>query len=257
MHKKLLVYTLCFINCLTAQERKYTVSNAHAHNDYNHTKPFTTAYEAGFGSIEADIFYIGDQLYVAHDEADIKPGRTLASLYLAPLTKAISYNNGYVFNDHHKQLLLLIDIKTEAEPALEKVITDLKDYNEITGCSTLKIVITGNQPAITKFTSYPGYIYFDGNFQKEYSLKTLEKVALFSDNFKGYSTWKGTGPLIISDKARIENAVKTAHTLHKPLRFWAAPDIPEAWLQLMRLDVDYINTDKIQELAMFLDSLHK
>ncbi len=68
-----------------AQERKYTVGNGHAHNDYNHPVPFYTAYDAGFGSIEADIILQDNHLYVAHDEKDIDTGRTLQSLYLNPL----------------------------------------------------------------------------------------------------------------------------------------------------------------------------
>ncbi len=68
-----------------AQQRKYTVANGHAHNDYNHPVPFYTAYNAGFGSIEADIILKNDQLYVAHDTIDINPKRTLQSLYLDPM----------------------------------------------------------------------------------------------------------------------------------------------------------------------------
>lgn len=41
-----------------AQQRNYSVSNAHAHNDYEHPAPFYTAYNAGFGSIEADIIFL-------------------------------------------------------------------------------------------------------------------------------------------------------------------------------------------------------
>ena len=93
----LIIYIFCFLNCLNAQQRKYAVSNAHAHNDYNHPKPFATAYEAGFGSIEADVIFRNDHLYVAHDAVDIKPGRTLQSLYLNPLKDAIKKNNGYVW----------------------------------------------------------------------------------------------------------------------------------------------------------------
>jgi alkaline phosphatase len=33
-----------------------TVSNAHSHNDYEQPIPFRMAYQAGFGSVEADIF---------------------------------------------------------------------------------------------------------------------------------------------------------------------------------------------------------
>ncbi|MEJ7912232.1 MAG: alkaline phosphatase, partial [Chitinophagaceae bacterium] len=50
-------------------------------------------------------------------------------------------------------------------------------------------------------------------------------------------------------------AVSRAHALKKPIRFWAAPDSPNAWYTLMGLDVDYINTDKIFEITSFLSRL--
>src|SRR4051812_7321262 len=41
---------------LHAQQKSYTVANAHSHNDYEQPTPSWTAYNEGFGSIEADIF---------------------------------------------------------------------------------------------------------------------------------------------------------------------------------------------------------
>jgi alkaline phosphatase len=65
-----------------AQPIKYTTANAHSHNDYENPTPFFVAFDNGFGSIEADIFAIGDSLFVAHNKQNIKPGRTLKNLYL-------------------------------------------------------------------------------------------------------------------------------------------------------------------------------
>lgn len=39
-----------------AQEKEYTVANAHSHNDYEQPNPFFEAYGEQFGSIEAAIF---------------------------------------------------------------------------------------------------------------------------------------------------------------------------------------------------------
>lgn len=88
-NKKILI---CFIFCInlfsisvTAQKKKYTVSNAHAHNDYVHPILFYTAYNAGFGSIEADIFPVTGILCVAHSKREIQLNHTLKNLYLDPL----------------------------------------------------------------------------------------------------------------------------------------------------------------------------
>jgi len=51
---------------------------AHAHNDYLHERPLLDALDHQFRSIEADVFARGDSLYVAHNQRDIRPGKTLA-----------------------------------------------------------------------------------------------------------------------------------------------------------------------------------
>ena len=251
-----------FSASLFAQQKMYTVSNAHAHNDYNHPVPFYTAYNAGFGSIEADIILYDNQLFVAHNPADITPGKTLQSLYLDPLQKAVQKNNGHAYSDSTKNLLLLIDLKTPAGPTLEALLKVLQEYKIITGCRSLKIVITGNQPDVSKLPSYPAWLYFDGNLSNTYTPDALKKVALFSDNFRRYGTWNGEGTIADSSSRKIEAAVTKAHVLNKPIRFWAAPDIHNAWQYLIGLKVDYINTDKIEEISSYLskfsfDSLHK
>ena len=44
-----------------------------------------------------------------------------------------------------------------------------------------------------------------------------------------------------------------SHALNKKIRFWAAPDNEKAWIILMRLGVDYINTDHIEAISSFLN----
>jgi alkaline phosphatase len=238
-----------------AQARRYSVANAHAHNDYIHPAPFYTAYNAGFGSIEADIFLKGDRLCVAHDTASIDAKRTLQALYLDPLEAAIKKNKGRAYANGN-QLLLLIDLKTEALTTLNALIKVLKHYKKLIDCKTLKIVITGNQPEPSKLSSYPSYIFFDGKLNETYAEAAMKKIALFSENFRNFSAWKGDGPLPGEDSEKISRAVSAAHQMNRPIRFWAAPDDVRAWQQLMVLDVDYLNTDKIPEISIFLMQLY-
>ena len=71
------------------------LARAHAHNDYDHTRPLFDALDCGFASIEADIHLVDGMLLVAHDKEDIRPERTLQSLYLDPLRKRIKGNGGH------------------------------------------------------------------------------------------------------------------------------------------------------------------
>ena len=58
---------------------------AHAHNDYQHTRPLLDALNQGFCSVEADIYLVEGQLLVGHDRDELSTERTLQSLYLEPL----------------------------------------------------------------------------------------------------------------------------------------------------------------------------
>ena len=78
----------CFFSLATqGQQKIFTPSNAHAHNDYVHAVPFYTAFNAGFGSIEADIFPVNGILCVAHSKTEIQPHRFRACEILLTLTK--------------------------------------------------------------------------------------------------------------------------------------------------------------------------
>ena len=73
-----------------------------------------------------------------------------------------------------------------------------------------------------------------------------------SDDFKRYSSWDGENNLPWKEDSALTYAIAKSHGLHKPVRFWNAPDAAPAWHQLMRLHADFINTDHIQALADFL-----
>jgi alkaline phosphatase len=248
----LIVFILCSLPRLSAQPSSYSVQQAHSHNDYVNPIPFYTAFQAGFGSIEADIFLINDSLFVGHELADIKAKRTLEKLYLQPIDSCIKEHKGWVYPSHSASLQLLIDVKLEAVSTLKKLIDLLKKYPSITQCESLKIVITGNRPSPALFDSYPDYIWFDGILSQDYSVKALTKIVLFSDNLQEYVHWNGNNSLLIDETNILHKAIEKAHQLHKPIRFWNAPDTQLAWEEFKRLGVDFINTDHIQSLAKFL-----
>lgn len=235
-----------------AQKINYSVANAHSHNDYENKIPFETAYHENFGSIEADVFLWNDSLIVGHTAMDIQYKRTLESLYLDPLNKYTKQNKGYPYKNNKRYLQLLIDIKTEALPTISKLVQVLSKYQILIKSTQIKFVITGNRPAIDTFTAYPAFILFDGDITKNYSASELNKIALFSDDLKNYTKWNGIGNILATDKLKLDSCIKKAHSLHKKIRFWDAPDLPNAWQQIIDLNIDYINTDHIVELSTYL-----
>ncbi|HEX4372362.1 MAG TPA: phosphatidylinositol-specific phospholipase C/glycerophosphodiester phosphodiesterase family protein [Puia sp.] len=246
---------VCLLICLllSAQPKNYSTANAHSHNDYENPVPFYTAYNARFGSIEADIFLENGKLFVAHDTNELKMHRTLEQYYLTPLLNFVQLNNGYAYPDSTAPLQMLIDIKTDSIHTLNKLIETLEQFPTLISNGRVKWVITGNRPATKLFNSYPSFILFDGELAKKYSSRQIKKIAMLSADFKNYASWDGTKNISAKEKAILIKEISKAHRVHKPIRFWDAPDTINAWTELMRLHVDFINTDHINELADFLN----
>ena len=252
--KRILVFTSILIlnNAISQNTTMYSTYNAHSHNDYENPIPFFTAYENNFGSIEADIFYFNDSLFVGHVFGDITKKRTLQSLYLDPLNNKIKINNGFPYKDSTKTLQLLIDIKTDPDRTIGKLVNLLNTYSAIIQSGKLKIVITGNRPSSNKFNQYPSYLFFDGDLGKSYSNYELSRVGLFSADLSEYTHWNGKGVMVKQDQHKIDSIIKSVHLKGKQIRFYGSPDYINAWQQFIKMKVDFINTDHIVELGKFL-----
>lgn len=243
----------CFFFSLTAkaQQKEFTLSNAHAHNDYIHPVPFYTAYKAGFGSIEVDIFSVNGILCVAHSQSEIQTQRTLKSLYLDVLLNELRA-------DSSLRLKLLVDIKENYEVSLHlliKEIEPLKQYLSAHGKrGSLTILISGSRPPPSEYKNYPEYIFFDDNLTLQHTAEEWKRVGQVSLSFQKFSAWKGKGLLQQEDKNRLKYTIDSVHQAGKTIRFWAAPDNEASWLMQIECGVDLIGTDNIDGLAEFLRS---
>lgn len=250
--KKCISFLFCF--CFFSgfgQQKNYTVADAHAHNDYEHPIPFYTAFNAGFGSIEADVFPVNGVLIVAHSKKEIQPQRTLETLYIKPLLQELQKN-------HNRKVNLLIDVKENYKESLQllmKELEPLKKYlvTENDSSKAVTILISGERPPPDEYKNYPGYIFFDDDLKLVHSPDEWKRVGLVSLSFARYSKWNGDGALPKKDQDTLNYVIDSVHNAGKKIRFWAAPDNENSWLTQMKLGVDLIGTDKIHELAAFLE----
>lgn len=236
---------------LSGARAQYTAGNAHSHNDYVQAIPFEKAFSLHFGSIEADLFLKDGELYVAHTAAEIDTAKTLRRVYLQPLREKVRAKAG-VFGETKQRLQILVDFKTEAAPTMAALLGQLKEFPELTNHPKLTFAISGNRPPQAQWPSFPACIQFDGRPNVAYTPEELQKVALISDNFRNYSRWNGKGIIVAEELAPIEKVIAQAHAMGKKFRFWATPDEVNAWKTMIRLGVDYINTDKTDALAGYL-----
>ena len=257
--KKILIILFVLISAFSSLRSQYSTFNAHSHNDYENEIPFRLAYNNHFGSIEADIWVVEGDLYVAHYNKEILPGRTLDSLYIKPIVRIVRENKGKAWKDNASNFQLMIDLKTPVKQTLPLLIAKLEQYPDVfnprKNKNAIRIVITGNRPEPSEFKDYPRYIFFDGNLGRKYDKKQLKRIALYSENFRTFSTWNGSGEIIKEERIRVQNAIDAAHSLKKKIRFWNSPDNPDAWNTFMEMGIDFINTDHIIEIAEYLNKI--
>jgi alkaline phosphatase len=242
-----------FIGIGTASiAQQYTSSSIFAHNDYVQPVPLQTAYQHEVGFIEADVFLRGNNLLVAHTRLEINKEKTLDRLYLEPLNKLISKNNGFIYPSQARNLTLMIDLKTEGIATLNTLVTILKKYPQLLACKTFQVAVSGDVPDPALWKNYPDFIHFDGRPTIIYTPDQLERISLISDSFRNYSRWNGKGDLENTDLEKITKVVQEIHAKGKRIRFWAIPDFDDGWTKLMELQVDVLNTDHVTELSSVL-----
>lgn len=231
----------------------------------------------GFMSVEADVFAaplppeliealplelpLLSTLYVAHDPQDIRPNRSLRSLYLDPLWERFE-QVGLLYPDQVEPLQLIVDFKTEAETTwlvlksirddYAPMLTHYADGQLRPGMVT--VVISGNRPTHTLAAEAQRLAFIDGRLTDLDAFSPVDLMPLISDNWGNHFSWRGEGPMPDEERAKLIQAITQTQAQGARLRFWATPDAPgparqALWATLADAGLDHINTD---DLADFL-----
>ncbi len=251
--RRLITFIALAVICFAANAQANIM--LHSHNDYGREVPFWQAYAQKINSIEVDIHYVDGKLMVGHDPEDIAYDMTIEEFYVKPLLTVFKRNGGKAWKDTDQHLQLLVDLKTSTEPTLSTLVTLLSQWPEVFDPSVnenaVRVVITGDAPEKEAYANYPKFIYFDGDVEEEYTPEQLERVALFSTNFRKYSRWNGKGSIVDDQEARLYEVIDYAHKLGKPIRFWGAPESVAVYYVFYNMGIDYINTDYPEISAAF------
>jgi hypothetical protein len=241
---------------------------AHAHNDYEHPRPLLDALDHRFGSVEADIFLVGDQLLVAHDPQDLDPARTLESLYLDPLAARVRAHKGSVYRGHRGSLQLLVDLKTEGSSTYAELDRHLRRYRHLFTTyahgrvhpGPVTAVISGDRAARAPMEAQTvRRAFYDGRLADLGGPAPASFAPLISDNWTQQFTWRGVGAFPEAERNKLHGIVRAAHARGQRVRFWATPDQPgperdAVWTELLAAGADHLNTDDLAGLEAFLDA---
>jgi hypothetical protein len=237
--KKIILFCLLSF----AVQAQSPLLKAHAHNDYEHERPFFDAFQLGFGSIEADVYAVNGQLLVGHERNQLSLNRNLKDLYIDPIIRVLKANKEGNFHQ------LLIDSKASADSTLPLIIAALKPHAEIIQQKGFRIVISGNRPKPSQYIESPAWITFDGRSDERFP---TNKVVLESESMLKFGFWNGQGPIPAALKEKLKNYVDQVHANGRKVRLWATPDSLLGYQALLDIGVDYIGTDKLSLLADYL-----
>jgi len=227
---------------------------AHAHNDYQHDHPLWDALHCGFTSIEVDVRLVAGIFFVAHDPEDIRPFKTLRSMYLDPLRKLTRNNNGNVYQDG-SGIVLLIDIKTDGVEGWSALQDLLKEYEE-PGKNAITFLVSGNRDLEAMVTTDDPKARYDGRLDDLLTNRDLQIISLISAKWTDEFAWRGNTEIQEYELVKLKSIIEMAHTQGRKVRFWDT-DFPDPedqkriWDLLLNTGVDYIGTDKLEEYKNF------
>jgi hypothetical protein len=258
---KTTLFVLFLFAPLIVFSQSVPLQHGFAHNDYFHSRPLLDALDNGFTYIEADVFLMDDELIVAHINPFFRGRKTLEALYLKPLAKRIAQNDGRIFEGYDAPVVLMIDIKTNAEDTYEHLRQLLKNYsfmlsrcrNGIVTGGPVTVVLSGHKPYKMIKAEDDRLAFIDEDLQHtDLDTTAMNVYKLSSCKYSKMLKWDGQGKFPDAEKDRLCAYVRMAHRFGKKVRLWASPEKTVVWEQLLNCGVDLINTDKLSELKDFL-----
>ncbi len=235
--------------------------NAHAHNDYEHARPLLDALDHGFTSVEADVWLVDGALLVAHDRDAVRPERTLERLYLDPVRERARANGGRIYPGG-PPLLLLVDVKSDAEATYARLHEVLRGYADVLTIwagdaveeGAVSVVLSGERARETMRAAPLRFASYDGRLPDltEAADEPAAFMPLVSERWGRLADWDGAGPAPEALRAELARLADAAHAQGRRLRLWGTPEREAVWTVLLEAGVDLINTDDLAGLQAFL-----
>ena len=232
---------------------------AHAHNDYEHSRPLLDALDHRFYSVEADVYFSEGRFEVSHNGFNAKG--TLAELYLDPLQERVTqsgsvHGDGLTFTlwvdlkDDHPELVSRLDALLQQYPMLSKNDANVVDPEAV------DVVLTGNAAAKERFSQSATVrrAFRDSNNFSPTDPPADPFWRYYALDWGRYIGWNGGAAIPPDTVERLQCILGLADANERKVRFYAAPDVPAVWDAILEHGGDFVGTDKLAELSDHLSA---
>lgn len=230
---------------------------AYAHNDYQNDRPLTEALELGFRGVEVDFFLMDGELRVGHDRNETRPGRTVESLYLAPLRRRIRRHGavqpgGGVF-------FLNIESKLAGEQTYDALHRLLSRYEDILTVvrdgvvhpGPVQVILVGWHPPLDTLASQPiRYAAVQAHYRDlppDHERYPAHLLKLISQNYRDKQLTRTGGAVPPRLRRRLRYLVGVARAVPgRVVRVYNVPTRRDVYDALLDCGVDLIGTKDIE-----------
>lgn len=227
------------------------ITRAHSHNDYMQARPLDEALDNGFNSVEVDVFPVDGKLLVAHNAKDVKPDKTIESMYLDKLSARAKANHGAIYPGSKTTFWVLVDVKKNGEEAYRTFKTILDRYPELKPSgrkSKVRFVISGYRAFDLIAADNGKWAGIDGELKDMGKKYSVEQMPWISGDWSELFPNKGEATFPTAQMEKLESMVKAIHAEYRLVRFWGASDLESTWSLHWNAGVDLLNTDHIAAL---------
>ncbi len=159
-------------------------------------------------------------------------------------------------------MILLVDIKSDAAETYTVLRDVLADYRDIltkfhdgnVTPGAVTVVISGNRATEMMAGESARLAGVDGRLDDLATGVSAQLMPLISDHWGRHFSWRGTGEMPAAEREKLRTLVQQAHEKGQRIRFWATPESPPLWSELLDAGVDLIGTDDLEKLSQFLDA---
>ncbi len=241
-----------------APARPSPALHAHSHNDFERERPLIDALEHRFYSVEADVRLRAGEVVVSH--LGLSLAGKLRDLYLDPLQRRVS-RYGTV-NGDGQDFLLWLDVGDSSPEFTEELHALLASYPMLTRFTDqggvpgpVTVVLSGNRENKKRYSEKPlRFACHDSSWFTVNETGSAPAWCWYSLNWTAWFGWDGQGTIPDRDRRLLTFLVKNVREKGRKLRFWNAPETPEAWSAALDAGVDLVATDSPGSLAEFLGS---